>query len=376
MIIELNDTTAAKVSSALVKARRSLGSPASGMVLTMVVITDQRHYKKVQEAILMAGREHPSRLLLVVTGTARKPGLDAEVHVGEGIPGELVVLRMTGELAQHPDSVVLPLLLPDSPVVAWWPGSAPENPGEDPLGRLATRRITDAMGTRSPLKELEMRAAHHSAGDTDLTWTRLTPWRALLAAALDQYPAHIVAATVEGARDNAAANLLAAWLESRLDLPVVRRNTAGPGITAVRLTTAAGDVAVEREDGLMARYSVPGQPTRLVALRRRGINQLITEELRRMDHDDIFEAACTTLVARARRDGSRSTAKKSTAKKTTAKKTTKKTAATKATATKSAPAKKTTTRKAASDSAAAIAKKAAAADATTPPAAGEGGNDS
>ncbi|GAB3697336.1 glucose-6-phosphate dehydrogenase assembly protein OpcA [Mariniluteicoccus flavus] len=320
MIIELNDTTAAKISSAMVKARRRNGSPAMGMVLTMVVVTDQRSYPKVLDAALEAGREHPSRILLVVTGTSRRAALNAEVRIGEGIPGELVVLRMSGELAEHPDSVVLPLLLPDSPVVVWWPGNAPLHPGEDPLGRLASRRITDAMGTRSPLKALEDRAVNHSPGDSDLTWTRLTPWRALLAAALDQYPATIVGATVEAARDNAPANLLAAWLESRLDLDVARTSTGGPGITAVRLTTPAGDIAIERQDGLLASYSVPGQPHRLVALKRRDIPALITEELRRMDADDIFEASAQVLIQRTRR-ASRAAARKSATKKaTTAKK--------------------------------------------------------
>ncbi|GAB3622117.1 glucose-6-phosphate dehydrogenase assembly protein OpcA [Mariniluteicoccus endophyticus] len=352
MIIELNDTTAAKISSALVKARRSAGSPAMGMVLTMVVVTDQRSYKRVQEAAMTAGREHPSRILLVVTGSARKPGLDAEVRIGEGVPGELIILRMTGELADHPDSVVLPLLLPDSPVVVWWPGASPLNPGDDPIGRLGTRRITDAMGTRSPLKALEERAAHHQPGDSDLTWTRLTPWRALLAAAVDQYPSKFSEATVVGARDNAPANLLAAWLEDRLGVEVNRRNSNGPGITSVHLTTPAGDISVEREDGLMATYSVPGQPKRLVALKRRDINELITEELRRMDADDIFEAATAKLIERSRRDEQRRAAEP--AKKQATKKSATKKSAPKATAAKKAtPAKKATTRKATAKRAAA-----------------------
>lgn len=351
MLIELNDTSAAAISSALVKARRSAGSPATGMVLTMVVVTTQRQYAKVHEAVQTAGREHPSRILLVVTGTARNPGLDAEIHISEGIPGELIVLRMTGDLADHPDSVVLPLLLPDSPVVVWWPGASPQNPGDDPLGKLGTRRITDALGDKHPLRALEDRARYHQSGDTDLTWTRLTPWRALLAAALDQYPTRISEATVVGARDNAPATLMAAWLEDRLGVPVHRTNSAGPGITSIHLTTPAGDISVERADGVMASYRVPGQPERMVALRRRDINELITEELRRMDADDIFEAATRTLLARAERggdgSGERTPAKKSApAKRAAAKKTTTKKAAAKRAPAKKAAAKKATAKKA------------------------------
>ncbi len=300
MIIQLSDTTSAKISSAIMRARRNLGT-ASGLVFTLVVVTDERHYPKTLDACLEAGREHPSRILVVVNGRALKSALNAEIRTGEGVPGEVVTLRMSGELVKHQASVVLPLLLPDSPVVVWWPYTSPDKPSEDLIGALGTRRITDAAGDPSPLKALRIRAEFHSPGDTDLTWTRLTPWRALLAAALDQYPAQITSATVEAARDNAPAALLAAWLSARLGVPVIRKNTRGPGITGVRLTTLAGDVSVLRHpDGLMADYSVPGQPKRLVALKRRGINELITEELRRMDADDIFEQATQALLREAR----------------------------------------------------------------------------
>ena len=82
------------------------------------------------EASMAAGREHPSRILLVVTGSGpARPSLDAEVRIGEGTPGEVVVIRMRGAVADHPASVIRPLLLPDSPVVIWWPGKAPQRPG-------------------------------------------------------------------------------------------------------------------------------------------------------------------------------------------------------------------------------------------------------
>ena len=68
--------------------------------------------------------------------------------------------------------MVMPLLLPDAPVVAWWPSEAPARPAEDPVGRLAQRRITDALSARNPLKAFEQRRASHVAGDSDLTWTR------------------------------------------------------------------------------------------------------------------------------------------------------------------------------------------------------------
>lgn len=296
MIITLNDTNSAKISSALLRARRTSGSPAQGMVLTMIIVCDEAEYADALEAGMLAGREHPSRILIVVTGSGQTASLDAEVHVGEGTPGEVIVIRMRGAVAAHPVSVVRPLLLPDSPVVIWWPGKSPANLADDDLAQLAMRRLTDASSAARPLTALKTRARNYVPGDTDLSWTRLTPWRALLAAALDQYPAKIKAAVVEAEKGNASADLMTAWLQSRLKIGVTRRPSDGPGITAVRLTTAAGDIAVTRPDGLLASYAVPGQPERLVALNRRTSTELISEELRRMDADDVFAKTLNYLI--------------------------------------------------------------------------------
>lgn len=297
MIINLGDTNSSKISSALLRARRSAGSPAMGMVLTLIIVCDEGEYGEALNASMQAGREHPSRILLVVTGPGRQSQLDAEVRIGEGLPGEVVIIRMRGAVASHPASVIRPLLLPDSPVVIWWPAKSPTDLAADELAQLAVRRLTDAAATARPLKTLRARAENYRPGDTDLSWTRLTPWRALLAASLDQYPARIKSVSVEAERGNPSADLLAAWLQTRLKVEVTRRASAGPGITAVKMATAAGDIAITRPDGLLASYTVPGQPERLVALKRREVSELITEELRRMDADDVFEHTVRTLIA-------------------------------------------------------------------------------
>ncbi|MDN5564489.1 MAG: glucose-6-phosphate dehydrogenase assembly protein OpcA [Luteococcus japonicus] len=297
MIIELENTSTAQVAREIRHGHRSTGT--SAMAFTLVVVTQEKHYDKVIPACLQAGGEHPSRILVVVHATGQESRLDAEIRMGEGIPGDLVTLRMSGELAEHSASVVLPLLLPDSKVVVWWPNASPESPSDDQIGALATRRITDAAGASDPVSAVVVRARYHSPGDTDLTWTRLTPWRALLAAAVDQYPGRIRHATVEAAKDNAPAELMAAWLQARLGVEVERKFTKGPGMTGVRLTTAAGDIALLRPGkASTATYLVPGQPQREVALKRREINELITEELRRMDPDLIFHQATQVLLER------------------------------------------------------------------------------
>lgn len=295
MIIELTDTSSRDIASELIRARRTVGT-ASGLVLTLVVVTEDEHFEEVLEAAKASATAHPSRVILVTYFDADEPRLDATIQVGEGHPGDLLILALHGSLREHADSICLPLLLPDSPTIVWWPNSAPDNLAEDPVGSLADRRITDASGAKDPQAALLRRARNHSPGDTDLTWTRLTRWRALLAASLDQTQANVVGACVRSAPDNAPATLLAAWLTECLGVPVRRLDGKYPGVNEVVLNTPDGDIVLGRVREGAAHYRVPGEPERTVALRRRPLTDLLTEELQRMDADDIFERAVQRLL--------------------------------------------------------------------------------
>ncbi|HZC26625.1 MAG TPA: glucose-6-phosphate dehydrogenase assembly protein OpcA [Actinopolymorphaceae bacterium] len=314
MIIDLSDTTASEIAAALVKARRNAGSPAMGMVLTLIVVADETSQYDALRAAMQAAKEHPSRIIGVIPSAGSGPArLDAEVRVGgEGGPGESLLLRLYGELSQHPESVVMPLLLPESPVVTWWPGKAPDNPAADPLGQLARRRVTDAAAAAHPLAALQERCDTYAPGDTDLAWTRTTPWRALLAAALDQPHAKIAGATIEAEPSNASADLLASWLSRQLRVPTSVESSEGPGITAALLHTDDGDLAITRADGRLARYSIPGQPERHVALKRRETSELLAEELRRLDPDDVYALTVEELLRLTAEKGEK--AKKKTQK--------------------------------------------------------------
>lgn len=296
MITTIKGTTSAGIQSAISEIRQTLGA-ASGMVFTLLVLPQPRDLDEVMDACLEAGREHPSRIIVATDGSSRSDRMDAEIQVGEGLPGEVITLKFHGELAAHKESVLLPLLLPDSPVIAWWPGQSPAHPSQDAVGALASRRITDSMGEDDPLTALVQRAACLTPGDTDLTWTRLTPWRALLASSLDQPRGKVQSASVHADAGNAAGLLLAAWLRSRLGIEVSFEANAGPGITEVTLTTDEGTIKVARTDGKMATFAAPGSPTLAVALRRRDIAALITEELRVLEADHVFAASMAELAA-------------------------------------------------------------------------------
>ncbi|WP_327684857.1 glucose-6-phosphate dehydrogenase assembly protein OpcA [Streptomyces sp. NBC_00467] len=298
MKIDLTDTTSSKINKALVQARRAIGTPAVGMVLTLVIVTDEENAYDALKAASEASREHPSRKLVVIKRVSRSPRdrakarLDAEVRVGtDAGTGETVVLRLYGEVIDHAQSVVLPLLLPDAPVVVWWPVNAPLDPAKEPLGALAQRRVTDSYAAEEPVKELVARAAAYTPGDTDLSWARITPWRSMLAAALDQVACDVTAVEVEGEEFNPSCELLAMWLADRLKVPVKRTGSAGPGLTAVRMESSCGPIVLDRADGSLATLSIKGQPDRAVALKRRETAELIAEELRRLDPDEIYASA-------------------------------------------------------------------------------------
>ncbi|MGW6548986.1 glucose-6-phosphate dehydrogenase assembly protein OpcA [Streptomyces sp. NPDC055051] len=298
MKIDLTDTNSSAINKAILEGRRAVGTPAVGVVLTLVIVTDEENAYDSVRAANEASKEHPSRTLVVVRRRALSPRernvtrLDAEVRLGtDAGSGETVLLRLHGELGARADSVVLPLLLPDAPVVVWWPVDAPAVPSKDPLGALAQRRITDMYAVEDPLGALDARAASYAPGDTDLAWTRLTPWRSMLAAALDQAGKDVVSAAVEAEEDNPSAELLARWFEVRLGVPVERIVSEGPVVTAVRMGTPQGEIRIDRPEGPVARLAIPGQPSRVMALKVRTTAELIAEEPRHLDPDDAYAAA-------------------------------------------------------------------------------------
>jgi glucose-6-phosphate dehydrogenase assembly protein OpcA len=306
MIVDLPATTTSKVSKALVKIREEGGAVALGRVLTLVIATHLGQEEEAIEAANDASREHPMRVIVVstedpnhVTPTGSEGRLDAQIRVGgDAGASEVIVLRAYGETASDEEGLVTGLLLPDAPVVAWWPGAAPDVASASPLGRIATRRITDASAQPDPHEALRHLSRTYKPGDTDFAWTRLTLWRAQLAAVLDQPPFEAIESVeVAGAADSPSTVLLAAWLSLQLQVPVkhdlTSRATGSSGIHGVRLGRASGTIELEREIPDVARLSEPGQPTHDLSLPRRNLRDCLAEELRRLDPDDLYGEVIT-----------------------------------------------------------------------------------
>ncbi|MCU1672258.1 MAG: Glucose-6-phosphate dehydrogenase subunit [Frankiales bacterium] len=288
------DTTGSAVVKALAAERRQAGSVSSGLALTLVVVVDEAHVAEAEAAATRAAAQHPCRLLIVVRRRpdAQEPRLDAEVLIGGRLgPGEAVVMRMYGRLALHAESVVLPLLAPDAPVVTWWYGEPPHRIAHDPLGVFADRRITDCSLATDPMAALVQRADDYAPGDTELGWTRTTLWRALCASAMDSVRGEVTRVKVSGAAGHVTRALLAGWLARRLGLDVDVEDAEGTGLVAVEIEADDVTVTVTRGKSSGAVLSRTGQPDRTLPLPRRELGDLLAEELRRLDPDEPYSEA-------------------------------------------------------------------------------------
>lgn len=304
MIVDLPNTTVSKISKSLVQIREQGGAVALGRVLTLVIQTDFENAETAISAANEASREHPSRIIVVIDSPAAPDAkLDAEIRVGgDAGASEVVVLRPFGAAASYPQSLVTGLLLPDAPVVAWWPSKAPATVSQSPIGKIATRRITDALTAEDSSKFLKDLSKSYAPGDSDFSWTRLTLWRAQLAAILDQPPyENVENVDLIGDTKNPSVILLAAWLKLQLSCQLKlthREESAGvKGVYLVRLTTKSNVIEILRDQSNIAVLSQTGHPPKELSLPVRSLRDCLAEDLRRLDADMAFEKVITKGLA-------------------------------------------------------------------------------
>jgi glucose-6-phosphate dehydrogenase assembly protein OpcA len=305
------DTTTAHVSKSLVSIREEGGAVALGRVLTLVISTAPGEEEDAIAAANEASREHPMRVIVLSIpreSTNITNRLDAEIRVGgDAGASEVIILRAYGEVGSDERGLVNGLLLPDTPVVAWWPNDAPPVVSHSALGNMAQCRITDSAGSLDPMTRLAELSASYSPGDVDFAWTRITPWRTQLAAVLDQPPHDpITGISVSMSSNSPSGQLLAAWLSLRLGIAVSFELTHpvpdDGSIHRVVLTRAVGDIILTQRNDKVARLEQPGQPTHDVSLSRPTLRDCLAEELRRLDPDLVYGDVVSqglTLVSKA-----------------------------------------------------------------------------
>ena len=305
MIITLKNTTSAEVASRIVELRDERGSATLSRVLTLLIcvpdLIDVDNAIEVSDAV---SREHPCRVIVIVEpesteGTAR---LNAQIRVGDAAGlSDIIILEPRGEAASNIDSLVMPLLQSDTPVVTYWPVAPPQNPGAHPLGRLAVKRIADSRATECPMDTLSALSAVYTPGDTDLAWAGVTLWRALLAAIAEDFDRLPTSIRVAGNATHPSPFLVAAWLHHQLSVPV-ERVVDPEALTITDITFFFDDdttVSLSRSaSSSVARLSRPGLEDRSVNLARRSVQDSLMEDLRRMDPDVYYGELLTKELPR------------------------------------------------------------------------------
>ncbi|WP_288800827.1 glucose-6-phosphate dehydrogenase assembly protein OpcA [Corynebacterium dentalis] len=312
MIIDLANTKTHAITTRLRELREERGEVATGCVLTFIVVVNateghSAHLDRVIESTYDASREHPARVIVLVSHRdVEETRLDAEIRLGgDAGASEIIVMHLNGELSAHRANVVTPLLLPDTPVVVWWPANAPRNPSSDPIGALATRRITDSFFDADS-DAIYRRRMTYTPGDSDLVWSRITLWRGLLASTLDQPPhEEILSAQVYGPEGEPSIDIAAGWLADRLDVPVTRhvRDTGSSrdcvSVYKVELQRTDSSIVVEEVNATTVSVTVSrdGEDKQsFVTMSRRATGDCLAEELRHLDPDRAFGHALRGLV--------------------------------------------------------------------------------
>ncbi|GGH57215.1 glucose-6-phosphate dehydrogenase assembly protein OpcA [Rothia aerolata] len=300
MIKKLENTQTIQIEKEVSRLREATGATTSGSVLTLVILADPGHSSAAREAAVRASHEHPCRIIVhVANDPEAEDRLDAELEIGgEAGASELIVLEGWGRAAVPTESLISGLLLPDSPIVAWWPHSVPENPAEHSVGKIAQRRITDSARQADPMPTLAKLSDNYVAGDTDLAWIRLTLWRIQLAAMLDQLPySPVKRVVVSGSSKSPSVVLLGAWLGHKLQAKVSLSTTSAErGLYRVVLEREDGDIVIDRPGHNIATVSSPDTPDQQIALPVRTLAECLAEELRRLDPDEVYGEVMTEAL--------------------------------------------------------------------------------
>ena len=199
----------------------------------VVLAEDDETAAQASRVIEDLAAHHPSRALIVIARPSEDESridtsLAAHCHLAPGLDQhvccEEVTLHVSGRAAFHLHSIIVPLLIPDLPVVVWWTGPLPaESHLIEELCGLADHFVVDSsrftdLGDLSRMREV---AALHDCAIGDLNYERLRSWRDLVerhtgAGGLGEWISSVKSAeirfTQQAKQTPAQAILFLAWL--------------------------------------------------------------------------------------------------------------------------------------------------------------------
>jgi glucose-6-phosphate dehydrogenase assembly protein OpcA len=244
--------------------------------MTHVVWAPPKWVARAKRVLAGLAERHPSRTIILVPSPGRRSAVEAhatirdfEVPGGREVLSEVIELRLRGDAAKHPASVVLPLLISDLPAFCRWRGEP--DWGSQALAELVDvcdRLVVDSSEwSRLPAAYADLSDLFERAAVSDIVWRRTLAWREALAA---RWPGirSIERLTVEGPR--ADAHLLAGWLRSRLRREVAVTRRSSELVTGVR---------------------VDGEPVEPPTGKELSRSDLLSAELDTLARDPVYEAA-------------------------------------------------------------------------------------
>jgi hypothetical protein len=272
--------TVAEIEHELARLRsESMAMRASAM--THLAWAPPEWQEASRETLAGLGERHPSRTLLLFPRDDGRNELDADVslvcftlpELETTVSTEVIELRLHGDRARAPASVVLPLTLPDLPVFLRWRGQPPFRSEEfEQLVDVVDRLVVDSREWRgAPGCYGELVTYFERTAVSDIVWTRALRWRRAIAKLwpLEPKELHVVGPAPEAA-------LLAGWLRSRLDRAVALRREDAERIELLELDGAA---VVAREE----RFTP---------------SDLLSIQLDRFSRDPVYEAAVVAAIER------------------------------------------------------------------------------
>jgi glucose-6-phosphate dehydrogenase assembly protein OpcA len=262
-------------------AHETKGPDMRTRVMTHLAWVPGEWHEAAMETLAGLGERHPSRGIILSPAPDAPDGIDAKVSVlafplraqRRHIACEVIELRLCGQRAQAPASIVMPLLVVDLPVFLRWRGrptfGAPE---VEQLIDVCDRLVVDSREWPD-VPEAYGELPFKRAACSDIAWRRTEPWRLALA---DLWPgiADVRELAVEGPL--AEASLLAGWLRSRIGREVKLRH---------------GDAR------RLERISVDGQEVPLPPGDTPSQSALLSAELDQFGRDQIYEEAARAATA-------------------------------------------------------------------------------
>jgi len=245
-------------------------------VMTHLAWVPQAWEEAAEDVLSGLAERHPSRTIALFPRPESDDGLDASVEVdcfpaGEGrqVCTETIRLRLGGNRAQAPASIVEPLLLPDLPVFLRWRGLPPFGERSfDQLVDTVDRLIVDSTEWPGlPSAYAQLAEIFDRVAVSDIAWARTSRWRPQLASL---WPGIESVRRIKVHGTEAQAQLLAGWLRSRLKREIELEH---------------------REANRLVGVDVDGEPAPFPPGDRPDPSDLLSDELERFTRDRVYEEA-------------------------------------------------------------------------------------